>query len=60
MFNDIAFANEVLIALLGDLASDVINTKPTSSTYREVGISEFNLETVKKQRHIRDVKVFLK
>ena len=60
MFNDIAFANEVLIALLEDMASDVINTKPTSSTYREVGLSEFNVITVKRQKHIRDVKVYLK
>lgn len=60
MFNDIILANEVLIALLEDMASDVINTQPASGTYREVRMSEFNLETVKKQKHIRDVKVFLK
>ena len=60
MFNDMALANEVLIALLEDMASDVINTKPTSSTYREVGLSEFNVITVMRQKHIRDVKVYLK
>lgn len=60
MMDDICFANEVLITLLEDMADGVRNTKPTSSTFREVSISEFNKVTVKNQRQFRTIKVYLK
>ena len=59
MMDDICFANEVLITLLEDMADDVRNTKPTSSTYREDELSEFNMVTVMKGRQNRSVKVYL-
>ena len=42
-----------------DMADDVRNTKPTSSTYREDELSEFNMVTVMKGRQNRSVKVYL-
>ena len=60
MMDDICFSNEVLITLLEDMADGVRNTKPTSNTFREVSISEFNLVTVRKQRQFRTIKVYLK
>ena len=60
MMDDICFANEVLTSLLEDMVEYVCNTKPTSSTYREVSISEFNMVTVMKSRLFRTTKVYLK